>query len=51
MPEMQNFDGSPLLVNTVINVQRGVKKLPDASMSIYASADVGKVLQQFEVVE
>ena len=51
MPEVQNFNGSPVLVQTVVDVERGMKKPPEPWMSFYGSADVRKGLKQVDVVE
>jgi hypothetical protein len=51
MPEMQNFNGSTVLIQTVVDVKRGMEKPPDVRISLYGSANVRKGLKQFEVVE
>ena len=51
MPEMQNFNCSPVLVHAVVDVERRMKKPPESRMSFYASADVRKGVKQFDVVE
>jgi hypothetical protein len=51
MPEMQNFNYSPVLVQAVVDAERRMEKSPDLGMSLYGSADVGKGLKQFDVVE
>ena len=48
---MQNFNRSPVLVEAVVDVERGMEKPPDLRMSFYGSADVRKGLKQFNVVE
>jgi hypothetical protein len=48
---MQNFNSSPFLVQTIVDVERGMKKPPDLRMSFYRSADVGKGLKRIDVVE
>ena len=48
---MQNFNGFPVLVEAVVDVERGMEKPPDLRMSFYGSADVRKGLKQFNVVE
>lgn len=40
MPEMQNFNCSPFLVQTIVDVERRVEKPPEMWMSLYGSADV-----------
>jgi hypothetical protein len=51
MPEMQNFNCSPVLVHAVVDVERRMKKPPELRMSFYGSADVRKGVKQFDVVE
>ena len=48
---MQNFNGSPVLVQAVVDVKRRMEKPPDVRMSFYRSAHVRKGLKQFKVVE
>ena len=48
---MQNFNCSPILVHTVVDVERGMEKPPELRMSFYGSADVRKGVKQFDVVE
>ena len=51
VPEVENFNGSPVLVEAVIDVERRVEKPPDVRMPFYWRADVRKGLQELEVVE
>ena len=51
VPEMQNFNRSPILVQTVVDVKRRMEKPPELRVSFYGSADVREGLKQFEVVE
>jgi hypothetical protein len=51
MPEMQNLNGSPVLVHVIVDIQRGMENLSDARLSFYGSAKVRSVSKQFEVVE
>ncbi len=39
---MQNFNRSPVLVEAVVDVERGMEKSPHLRMSFYGSADVRK---------
>ena len=48
---MQNFNGSAVLVQTVVDVKRRMEEPPDVRMSLYRSANVRKGLKQFEVVK
>ena len=48
---MQNFNRSPLFVQTVIDVKGRMEKAPDVRMPFYGSADLGESLKQFDVVE
>ena len=51
MPEMQNFNCSPILVQSVVDVKGRMEEPPKLRMSLYRSADVREGLKQFEVVE
>jgi len=51
VPEMQNFNGSPVLVHAVVDVERRMEKPPELRMSFYGSADVRKGVKQFDMVE
>ena len=51
VPEMHNFDRSPVLVHAIVNVERGMEKPPEWRVSSYGSADVRKSVEQFDVVE
>ena len=48
---MQNFNCSPVFVQTVVDVQRRMEKPPDLRMSSYERADVREGLKQFDMVE
>jgi hypothetical protein len=51
MPEMQNFNRSPLLVQSIVDIKWRVEKPPDLRVASYGSTDVGESLKQSEVVE
>jgi hypothetical protein len=51
MPEVENFNGSSVLVDAVIDVKRRMEKPPHVRISLHGSANVRKGLKQFEVVE
>jgi len=48
---MQNFNGCPVLIQTVVDVKRRMEKPPDVRISLHGSANVRKGLKQFGVVE
>lgn len=48
---MQNFNRSPILFQTVVNVERRMEKPPYVGMSLYGSPDLREGVKQFEVVE
>ena len=48
---MQNFNGCPVLIQTVVDVKRRMEKPPDVRMSFYGGADVREGLKQSQVVE
>ena len=51
VPEVQNFNCSAPLVQTIVDVQWGVEKPTNVRMSLDGSADVRKGLQKIDVVE
>jgi hypothetical protein len=51
MPEMQNLNRSAMLVQTIVDVQWWVEQPPDPSVSFYRRTDVGRGLQQFDVIK
>ena len=51
VPEVEDFNGSPLLVQPVVDVERRMSKPPEPRMSFYASADVRKGLKRLNMVE
>ena len=48
---MKNFNASLVFVDTIVDVQRGMKEPSDVSMRFYRSADVRVGLKGIEVVE
>jgi len=48
---MQDFNPFPVLVETIVDVKRGMEKTSDLRMSFYGRADVRKGLKQLEVIE
>jgi hypothetical protein len=48
---MQNFNCSPVLVQTVVDVERRMEKPPEMRVSFYGSADVRKGSKRLDVVE
>jgi hypothetical protein len=51
MPKMQDFNSSPVLVQTIVDVEWRMEKPPQLRISFYGSADVRKGLKQFDMVE
>jgi hypothetical protein len=51
MPEVQNFNSSPVFVQAVIDVERRMEKPPDVRMSFYGRTDVREGLQELDVIE
>jgi len=48
---MENLDGSPVLIEAVVNKERGMEKPPELMVSLDGSADVRTGLQQVDLVE
>ena len=48
---MQDFNCTPSLVQSEVDVEGLMEKPPELRMSLYGSADVREGLKQFEVVE
>ena len=48
---MENFNGSSVLVQTIVDVKWGMEDPPDLRMSFYDSAHVRKGLQQVDMVK
>lgn len=51
MPEVQNLNGSPVLVHTVVDIEWRMEHPPDLRVSFYGSAHERKGFEQSEVVE
>jgi hypothetical protein len=51
MPEMQNFNCSPVLVQAVVDVERRMEKPPELRVSFDGSAYVRKGSKKLDMVE
>jgi len=48
---MQNLNGAPVLVQTVVDVERRMEKTPELRMSFNWSTDEGKRSKRLDMVE